>query len=197
MSKIIFVPGFFENPWMPRYRKFRQELKVQHPEVDLDIVKMRWFFRIMTDYINATHKALTTYQPEVAGGFSYGANALLIAVAKLAPEYRPKRIVLASMSNEFAEELRYSEWHPTYMKQDLKKYHLGHIAEELGPTTEAFVIASDKEVKQNNHFGRHIHRSAEKLPGSDKPIIVESGTSHPFNMASPIYRQQVIDLLTQ
>lgn len=197
MSKIIFVPGFFENPWMPRYRKFRQELKIEHPEVDLDIVKMRWFFRVMTDYINVTHRALTTHQPEVAGGFSYGANALLIAAAKLAPQYRPKRLVLASMSDEFAEELRYAEWHPNYMMQDLRRYHLDNIAEELGTSTKTYVLASDKEIEQNSHFGRHIDRTAERLLGSDKPIIIESGTSHPFNMASPIYRQQVIDLLTQ
>lgn len=195
MKKVIFVPGFLENPWLPRYRKFRQEFQEAYPDVDLDIVKMRWFLRVMTDYINVTHKALNKHRPHVAGGFSYGANALLIAAAKMDPSIRPKRLVLASISDNFAEQLRFSEWHPEYMKEDLKKYHLGHIADEIRPTTKTYVLATDAEISKNHRFGRHIKKATEELSGHAHPIVVPTGTRHPFNMASPLYREKIIRLL--
>lgn len=168
---------------------------LKYPDAELQIVKMRWLFRVMTDYIDTTRQALEKYKPEVAGGFSYGANALLIAAAQLDRTIRPKRLVLASISDNFAEQLPHGEWHPNYMKKDLRRYRLDHVADEIRSTTQTYILATDKEIAHNHHFGRHINRATERLSKRGKPIIVPSGTLHPFNMASSVYRRQIIDLL--
>lgn len=181
MKKTLFIiPGFMEKSTNGRYDKLIKVFKEK--SFNIIHVPIIWKYKTYTDYASQFQEF---YQKNRTGndfvlGFSYGA----VVAFMTAPQIKPKRLFLCSISNTFNEDLKDMD-----KKRDLIIKFIGKrrfldaqnisadkIAQEIKTPVDIFI--GEKEMA-NLQFKKRNY-SIHKIIKQSKLILIKD-TDHEIN----------------
>jgi alpha/beta superfamily hydrolase len=191
VSAVVYIiPGFRESANSKAYRAVANGFQKQ--KIKPVMITIRWKYRSMTDYLHEFNQQVKNTTDELyLVGFSFG--AMIAAIA--APNLKPKKLFLCSLSPFFKEDLpalsiaaRRSLGAKRLL--DFSKYPFSDIAKNIKSSTFLF--------RGENELPSVIERSeiAQKKIRNSKLIIVK-GANH--DLRHPNYMHEIlkcIQLLT-
>ncbi len=173
MRKIIYIiPGFHGSTDLVRYQRiikvFRKRGFVVKPIV------ISWNYKVMTDYVDQFLGQLMHKENDevYVFGFSFGAMIVFIS----AKDIKPKKIILASLSPFFKEDLPYlkKSWRKYVGKKrliDFKNFSFDKIAQNIKCNVQLLV-----GQREDSLLHRRAKLALEKIPKSN--LCMVNGARH-------------------
>lgn len=181
MKKTLFIiPGFMEKSTDSRYANLIKVFKEKC--FDIIYVPIIWKHRTYTDYAKQFKEF---YQKNKTGndfvlGFSYGA----VVAFMIAPQIKPKKLFLCSISNIFKEDLEDMNKKRNLIIKfigkrrflDAQNISANKIAQEIKTPTDIFI--GEKELT-DKPFKKRVYLIHKIIKYSN--LIVVSNTDHEIN----------------
>lgn len=99
MKKLYLIPGYKHHINTVWYQELIK--KLQSIWYKVVCIKIKWRYRVMSDYITQAKNQIQASSEDVILGFSFGAMIAL----RVAEEQKCKKVVLCSLSPYFSEDL--------------------------------------------------------------------------------------------
>lgn len=187
MARTLFIiPGFHNQTTDDKYTWLKQYAKVKGFSLMLPTID--WKRKVMTDYVKeftdfyTNHKSDTNY----VLGFSYGAMIAYIS----APELKPDKLFLCSLSGYFAEDLHLLK--PSWIANrghrridDFKNYSAKSIAKRI--TSPTVIFYGEKEAKNYPNLKNRCEEAARDIQNAKLVEVPQA----PHEIAFPSYMEAI------
>lgn len=163
-KKVFIIPGYTELPSTKGYKEIAAIFRKKG--YDVTVVNITWKRRTMKDYVDQFVKIAEKEKGEFSVlGFSFGAMVAAIS----APELKPKKLFLCSLSPYFKEDMKYvlDAWEKSLGKKRFDVFRTLSFSEiAKGIHCPTYIFVGEAEVKKYKSLGVRAKDAAKKIRGA-------------------------------